>query len=107
MKIEERGMAMESEGSAIRELGVVRQEIDRIDAALVLLIRDRIQLALAAADSKTAHGQALRDVSREVDVVRRAAEHARALGVDAEPVRGVFWRLIELSHGAVAAGRGR
>lgn len=86
----------------IRRLEDVRGDIDRIDDALLALIRDRARLARVAAASKRASGRTLRDVSREAAVVRRAARRARELGVDDECVRDLFWRLIELSHVTVA-----
>ena len=36
------------------------------------------------------------DTAREARVVRHAAARARALGVPAEPVRGLFWGIIAL-----------
>jgi len=87
----------------VDELGRVRGAIDEIDAALVTLIHDRLLLARAAAHSKRVTGRPQRDVAREVEVVRRAAERARDLGVEDTSVRAVFWRLIDLSHRTVEA----
>jgi chorismate mutase len=97
-------MSQPSEAAvSLHGLDDVRNEIDRIDDALVALIHDRTRLAALAADSKRATGRALRDTRREAEVIRRAARRARDLGVDDERVREVFWRLIDLSHATVAA----
>lgn len=100
MRNERDSRSTQSGGPGLHE---VRGEIDEIDAALVALIRDRVRLAVAAADSKAGRGEALRDVAREAEVIRRAAERARMLGIDGESVRDVFWRLIDLSHRSVAS----
>lgn len=85
------------------DLAHVRDRIDELDDALVQMIRDRLQLARAAAESKRATGRPQRDVRREAEVVRRAADRARELGVDDDSIRAVFRRLIDLSHRTVAA----
>ncbi|HSM03307.1 MAG TPA: chorismate mutase [Longimicrobiales bacterium] len=87
------------------DLARLRSRIDEIDDALVTLIRDRLRLACAAADTKRLAGRPLRDVTREAEVVRRAAARARTLGVDDDSVRAVFWHLIGLSHLTVTRPR--
>jgi chorismate mutase len=86
------------------DLAWVRDRIDELDDALVAMIRDRLALARAAADTKRATGRPQRDPRREAEVVRRAADRARELGVDDDSIRAVFRRLIDLSHRTVADG---
>ena len=90
-----------------RPLDVLRDKIDRVDDALVGLIQQRLDLAVAAAESKAMCGLELRDVGREAEVIRRVAARARELGLDDEPVRELFWRLIDLSHRTVGREQSR
>jgi chorismate mutase len=82
------------------DLSAVRAEIDRLDEALLDLIARRVRIARSAGRAKSARGWPIRDTAREARVVRRAAAGARDRGVDPEPVRDVFWRLIALAAGA-------
>lgn len=84
-----------------RDLDDVRLAIDRLDDAVVSLIGERLQLARLAGDFKRTSGRLARDTRREAEVIRRAAQRARELGVDDERVRDIFWRLIDLSHTTV------
>ncbi len=96
------------------DLHSLRAEIDEIDQALIDLIARRLALARRTAPIKSARGLGFRDPRREAGLVRRAAKLARTRGIDPEPVRAIFWNLIELSHrafsrqseGAAAVGAG-
>lgn len=79
----------------------VREEIDRVDEALVELMGVRLALALRAAEEKRAQGMELRDLQREAEITRRASGMARGKGLDPEIVRDVFRRILALSHRAV------
>lgn len=86
------------------ELRAIRARIDQLDLDLVDLIARRAALAWSTAPVKSARGLAFKDHRREAELVRRAAALARERGIDPEPVRAIFWRLLELSHrGAGAA----
>lgn len=80
-------------------LAQLRARIDQVDDRLVELIAERCNLARAAGEWKAAEDRPLQDPAREAQVVRRSAARARSSGIDAEPVRRIFWCLIELSHG--------
>lgn len=97
--------AVDDRGHGLDDLGAVRDEIDRLDGAIVDLIDARRRLALRAAHARAVRGPLLRDLSREAEVVRRATARARDLRLPEDPVRRVFWTLIELSHEAVGAER--
>jgi chorismate mutase len=49
---------------------------------------------------KLALGRPVLDPAQEARVVRRAAERARALGVDEELARDVIWRIIASARAA-------
>lgn len=87
----------------IRDLGSLRVQIDEIDARLVELMAERLRVARMTAPAKEAEGVGMVDLVREAEVVRRAAERARARGVDSEGVRDVFWRLIGMSRNVLLA----
>ena len=77
-----------------------RAEIERIDRALVDLIRERVSAARGTAAAKRAAGLPTIDPSQEAAVIRRAAALARDAGLPAEDVRDVFWKLVALTRGA-------
>jgi chorismate mutase len=77
-----------------------RAEIERIDRALIDLIRERVSAARGTAAAKRAAGLPTVDPSQEAAVIRRAAALARDAGLRAEDVRDVFWKLVALTRGA-------
>ena len=89
------------------DLQRIRATIDKVDEAMTALIQQRLDLASEAAAAKKERGIPHRDLAREVEVVRRASTRASAMGVATEPVRAIFWKLIELSHIANNADSGR
>lgn len=80
------------------ELTTIRDEIERIDRALIELIAQRVQLARRVGSVKRAAGLPTLDPPREAAVVRRAGVLAREAGLDDEDVRYIFWHLIGLSR---------
>lgn len=68
----------------------VRQAIDRIDDALLLLLAGRLRLARHAGRCKRAAGMPLRDPVREARVQARADALARRIGVPASVAHGVI-----------------
>jgi chorismate mutase len=85
------------------ELRAIRDEIDEVDLALVDLIARRVALARRTVPLKAARGLAFRNPHREAGLVRRAAELAKQRGIDPEPVRAIFWQLVDLSHASIRA----
>ncbi|HKE90849.1 MAG TPA: chorismate mutase [Gemmatimonadales bacterium] len=81
----------------------LRADIERIDRALVDLIRERVSAARSTAAAKRAAGLPTLDPPQEAAVIRRAAALARASGLPAEDVRDVFWRLVALTRAAELA----
>lgn len=70
-------------------LANVRAEIDRVDAAISMLIEERRALVRAAAEAKT--GTPSRDEEREREVVRGYADRAAARKDDArETARAIL-----------------
>jgi chorismate mutase len=80
------------------ELIRLRAEIERIDQALVGLIRDRVRAARRTAAAKRAAGLPTVDPPQEATVIRRAATLAREAGLPAEDVRDMFWKLVALTR---------
>jgi len=86
------------------ELTRLRAEIERIDRALVGLIRERVTAARGTAAAKRAAGLPTLDPPQEATVIRRAAAMAREAGLPAEEVRDVFWQLVALTRRAELDG---
>jgi chorismate mutase len=76
------------------ELDALRTRISQVDDDLIRLIGERKDLAVAIGKLKARLGRPVMDPAREAQVVRKAAERARALGVDEEMTRDVIWRII-------------
>jgi chorismate mutase len=90
-------------------LDQLRGEIDRLDQELVELIAERVQVAHRAWLVKRGAGLPRLDPEREAAVVRRAVARARAMGLPAQEVRGLFRQLIALTRSAQSeeGARGR
>ena len=87
-------------GSPLDTLDTLRNDIDALDDQLVALMARRLDLARRTLEPKSRQGLPTHDPGREAAVVRRAAATARAVGLEPEPVRDIFWRLIDLArHG--------
>jgi len=80
------------------ELLSIRDEIERIDRALIDLIAQRVRLARRVGAVKRSAGLPTLDPPREAAVVRRAGALARDAGLEDEDVRYIFWHLIGLSR---------
>jgi chorismate mutase-like protein len=85
--------ALDPEAARAR-LDAIRGRIAELDDELIRLVGERRDLVLDVGRVKLALGLPVLDPPREASVVRRAAERARALGVDEELVRDVIWRII-------------
>lgn len=79
-------------------LQTVREEIDRVDDAIVGLLTRRVRFADTAREFKQQLGVPLFDTAREAAIVRRAAERAAAASLDPELVRDIFWRIVQLAR---------
>jgi chorismate mutase len=77
-----------------------RDEIERIDRALVGLLAERVERSRRIGTLKRAAGMPTLDPSREAEVIRRASTTAREHGLPDDPVRDIFWHVIAMSRGA-------
>lgn len=76
-----------------------REDIDRVDAVLVALLRERTRLAVQAGLVKLSSGQAISAPAREAAVIDRVRQLAGApLGPDA--VARIFERIIDETRAA-------
>ena len=81
-------------------LDELRDRILALDDELIRLVGERHDLVLEVGWIKEELGRPVLDPAREAQVVRRAAERARELGVDVEMVRDVVWRIIAAARDA-------
>lgn len=72
----------------------------KLDDDLIQLIGRRRDLVLEIGKLKEELGLPVMDPAREANVVRRAAEQSRKLGVDEELTRDVIWRIIASARAA-------
>lgn len=88
--------------AAREELARCRGEIERVDAAILDLLAERVRLGESIGAAKRAAGLPVLDPKREAAVIRAAAEGATARGLPADAVREIWWRIVALARGAQA-----
>lgn len=93
-------MSDDRNGEADERLEGLRIRIREVDESLIELVGRRRDLAMEIGRAKADLGMPVMDPSQEARVVRRAAEQARAAGVDEELVRDVIWRIIASARDA-------
>ena len=81
-----------------RRLERLRDEILDCDRELVRILGRRRDLVREIGRLKAALGVPVTDPQREAAVVRRAAELARASGLDEELVRDLIWKIMASSR---------
>ncbi len=91
---------MADDDSRSDRLKALRGRILELDEELIRLVGERRDLALEVGRVKKELGLPVMDPAREAQVVRRAAERAREMGVDQEMVRDVVWRIIAAAREA-------
>ena len=93
-------------GGAKEKLERLRRRIVELDEELIGLVGERRDLVLEIGRLKREMGLPVLDPGREAEVVRRAAEIARKLGVDEELTRDVVWRIMASAREAQEGERG-
>ena len=97
-------MSDETKGDDNDELSTLRRAIEAIDRQIVTLIGERLALAQRTGDLKREAGRPILDAAREAEVIRRAVNAARELGVPQEATREIFWRIVGMSRGVQEGG---
>ncbi|HEX5972398.1 MAG TPA: chorismate mutase [Gemmatimonadaceae bacterium] len=97
-------MSDEARGDDNDELTTLRRSIEAIDRQIVTLIGERLALAQRTGDLKREAGRPILDAAREAEVIRRAVNAARELGVPQEATREIFWRIVGMSRGVQEGG---
>ena len=97
-------MSEREKGEALTELAQCRDEIERIDNELIVLLSRRLALGKRTGDLKRAAGLPILDPTREAAVIRRVSEAARTAGLPSEPVREMFWQIVGMSRRAQEQG---
>ena len=87
-------------GPVLAELSRLRDEIERIDRAVIELIAERVQIAREVGAAKRAAGLPTLDPAREASVIRQIAGLARDANLPDDVVRQIFWHIIGLSRRA-------
>ena len=78
----------------------LRAAIADTDRDIVALVARRLELVRTLGTEKVRCGVPTADPVREAAVLRSVATCARAAGLEAEPVRDMFWCLIEMCRSA-------
>ena len=88
---------------ALAELAKLRVEIERVDAAILDLLAERVRLGESIGDAKRQAGLPVLDPSREAAVIRATAEGAKARGLPSDAVREIWWRVVALARSVQTA----
>jgi len=87
---------MSNEKRPVKDLSVIRDEIDKVDRGLVELFCKRMELALDVAESKRNTGKAVFDPEREKQLIKKVSDLA---GPDKEEyIRTLYSTILSLSH---------
>ena len=81
-----------------RDLSDLRREIDRIDAAIVDLLAERLRVCRDVATLKESSGATVIQPSRVRDVLRTRTEWAIVAGVDPDFAEAIFRTLLAETH---------
>lgn len=79
------------------EIGELRDKLDQIDAAIIDLIAQRQAVVTQIGERKHRSGRALRDFSREREVIEKGVTRAEALGMPGGIAKDILERLIQYS----------
>jgi len=85
------------------KLKALRDEIDRIDEQLLLLLSQRLRVADEIAKLKKKLGMGIRDEAREQIVIERAKKRAQELGLDPSFVESIM--RLAISHAVAVEAR--
>ena len=98
-------LALPEFGRLMEGLGIpsMRDEIDRIDRAIVRLVANRLRSSVEIGKIKAAKGLAMRSPMREHELIEEARDDAVALGVDPDYVQQLFEIILDNSRAAQQA----
>jgi chorismate mutase len=82
------------------ELIDCRNAIEVVDRRIVVLLAQRVALALRAADAKRAAGIPIVDRAREAEVLHGVGAEARSHDLPADAVEQIFERIVAMSRRA-------
>lgn len=85
---------------AAEDLGRLRDEIERIDRALVGLIRERVRVAQLVLQAKELAGLPVVDPAQESTVISRSTSLAQAAGLPPQEISDVFTRVVAITRRA-------
>jgi chorismate mutase len=83
----------------LSEIEAVRKKIDEIDRQILELVKCRLDLVREIVEIKRRKNLPLTDTAREMEIVKRAKEAAKSLGIDPAFAESLMWLLISHSWG--------
>jgi chorismate mutase len=79
------------------KIAELRRKIDEVDEKILLLLKERFEIAKEIGMEKRKHGMPLRDFERENEKFRKMMEKALKLKLDPGAVREVYRKIIDMS----------
>jgi len=79
------------------KINELRQKIDEIDEKILLLLKERFEIAKEIGREKHKHGMPLRDLERENEKYKQIMEKALKLKLDPKAVKEVYQKIINMS----------
>jgi len=96
-----------SKAAALAALAALRGEIERVDAAILDLLAERVKLGEQIGEAKRQASLPVLDPQREAAVIRATAEGAKARGLPVDAVREIWWRVVALARSVQTAEGGK
>jgi chorismate mutase len=79
------------------KIAELSQKIDEIDEKILLLLKERFEIAKEIGMEKRKHRMPLRDFERENEKIKEMMEKALELKLDPEAVKEVYRKIIDMS----------
>lgn len=85
---------MTADNKTPHSISEMRSQIDKVDAEVLSLLAQRKSLAVQVAGIKDEQASAIRDISREEQLLRQRIAEGRSLGLDPQFVTSIFHKVI-------------
>jgi chorismate mutase len=79
------------------KIAELRKKINEIDEKILLLLKERFEIAKEIGREKRKHGMPLRDFERENEKYKEIMEKALKLKLDPEAIKDVYCKIVDMS----------
>lgn len=86
-----------SKREALKKITSLRQKIDEIDGKILLLLKERVEIAQKIGEIKRKQGVPIRDPKREREKYKQITAKASELKLNPEDVKEIYRKIIDMS----------